>query len=95
MLLIAEILLTISAWKKGWKARALLPVAIGMGIAFMVGAAAGANGVDSDGIVGVCILIDIAMVVSLIVMTAKAPAAAKEADEHQEAEDVLMKRNAA
>jgi hypothetical protein len=37
MLLIAEIVLTVIAWRKGWRSRALLPLGIAGGVGFILG----------------------------------------------------------
>ena len=64
MLLIAEIILTVFAWRNGWKWLALLPV----GIAFIIGLIIGASGVtDLSGV----IFIDIIAVIALIIMVSK------------------------
>ena len=43
-MLIIEIALTIAAWRKGWKAWALLPLGTVIGIAALIGVAVGASG---------------------------------------------------
>lgn len=75
MLLIVEIMLTVAAWKKGWRGWALLPVAVCFATAFLLGAAAGANGASPDDFVGVGLVLDILLVIALGVMIARAPAA--------------------
>jgi uncharacterized membrane protein YfcA len=70
MLMILEIALTVSAWKRGWRGRALLPLAIGLFIAFFAGVLMGASGAGDESL-GFLIIVDIAVVVSLIVMVAK------------------------
>jgi hypothetical protein len=71
--LIIEICLTCKAWKKGWKGWALLPMAIGLGSAFMLGVVIGANGGDPAAAFGIGLLIDVSIIVALAVMVAKAP----------------------
>jgi heme A synthase len=93
MLLIAEIVLTICAWRKGWRARALLPVGIGIGAAFVVGLAVGTSGGNPEDIVGISILIEFAMIISLIVMMVKSPMSKTKASESQA--EILMKKTAA
>ncbi|MEW6376450.1 MAG: hypothetical protein AB1502_11770 [Thermodesulfobacteriota bacterium] len=44
MLLIFEIILSIAAWRKGWRGWALIPSGSVLVIAFIVGAVAGATG---------------------------------------------------
>ena len=70
MLLIAEIILTITAWRKGWKGWALLPVGICLAIGFMIGMVAGQNGTD---IPAAALIFDLMAVIALIIMTAKGP----------------------
>jgi len=88
MLLIIEIMLTISAWKKGWKGAALLPLVIGMFIAFVFGSAMADTGVDDMSVIIFGVLIDIGIIISLAVMSAREP--------HRESaghEDVVLKKN--
>jgi len=66
MLLIAEIILTIFAWRKGWKWLALLPLAIAFTIGMIIGFTSGI-----DGNLGVAAALDIAAIIALIVMIAK------------------------
>lgn len=63
MLLILEVILTISAWKRGWHGWALLPLGIGIVIAILAGSMF--ESVDF------LVLFDIAIVIILAVMTAK------------------------
>jgi hypothetical protein len=70
MLVIAEIILTIFAWRNGWKWWALLPV----GIAFFIGLIAGANMAAVGGDIsdmGGLIVVDILAIIALIVMVSK------------------------
>lgn len=64
MLLILEIALTISAWRKGWKAKALLPLPIAFGVLFLIGIAAAATGspLSEGSMVVVGLLFDLASV---------------------------------
>jgi len=73
MILALEILLTISAWRKGWRGRALLPLGICMGLAFTIGVSAGAAGATEADISGACFILDILALTALGVMNAKAP----------------------
>lgn len=70
MLLILEIILTVQAWKKGWKWRALLPVAITMGAAFITGyvTAASGNAIENP---FAFIIFDILLIITQIVMIAR------------------------
>lgn len=67
MLLILEIILTVTAWRKGYGALALLPLAFAIGIGFIVGSA-NPESVDWLGF----IWIDILAIVALIIMIATA-----------------------
>ena len=70
MLLIAEIILTVFAWRNGWKWLALLPIGICMMIGFCVGFIIGSNGGNTSDISGVFIL-DIMAIIVLIIMVSK------------------------
>ena len=65
MLLIVEIILTVKAWKNGWKGLALLP----LGAAFGLGLVMGAGGVQPD--IGTCLVVELPVLGSLIAMAAK------------------------
>jgi len=73
MLLFLEISLTIAAWRNGWGARALLPLAGGFLVALIGGAMIGASGgtVTDGRVLGV--LCDLGAVIVLGVMSRKAP----------------------
>ena len=73
MLLIAEILLTIAAWKKGWGARAILPMGIVLVLAFIVGFLGGAAGASEGTILGLCLTLDLVGITALIIMTVNPP----------------------
>ncbi len=73
MLLIAEIMLTIAAWRKGWKAWALVPMGALLALAFMIGVAMGASGSSTDDAFGVGLVLDLACVISLVILTVRAP----------------------
>lgn len=70
MLLILEVILTISAWRRGWKGWALLPVAGGLFIAFLVGASSAASGGSTGDLGPAALFIDIACIGILGAMTA-------------------------
>ena len=72
MLMFLEIILTISAWKKGWRWKALIPVAIALGFAFFSGviiASSGGTVVNQ----GAFVVVDIMLVITQTILTAKAP----------------------
>ncbi len=62
MLLIIEIVLTITAWRKGWGAKALLPGAGGLFVAFLTGAAMGNAGASAGAMLGVLLLLDLSLI---------------------------------
>ena len=67
MILILEIILTIVAWNRGWKAQALIPVGVVFVIGMIIGVLSGGN---SD-VIQTAILFDILGVVALLVMAIK------------------------
>jgi len=73
MITVLEIILTISAWKRGWRWRALLPLAVGCAAAFLVGAAVGAGGGSVEDALPIAVLLELGVVGSLITLVARAP----------------------
>jgi hypothetical protein len=73
LMLIIQISLTVSAWRKGWKGWALLPMAIELTLAFIVGAAVGASGGSVEDLWGPFFLVDLLTVAALITMACRAP----------------------
>lgn len=73
MLLIAEIILTIFAWRKGWRWWALVPVALALLIGLFMGMGVVASGGDVDSVRGISIVLDVLAVIALIVMVTKGP----------------------
>ena len=69
--LIIEIVLTIAAWRKGWRWYALIPLAITGSIGFSAGFVIGAFGGTVMGFLPYFILLDLACIAVLIVMVAK------------------------
>jgi uncharacterized membrane protein YfcA len=72
MLLIAEIILTIFAWRNGWKWYALIPLGICMVIGFLIGLIVGMFGGTLPALSPVLIF-DLLAIVALIVMVCKKP----------------------
>ena len=68
MALIAEIILTVAAWRKGWKGWALLPLLLAGFVGFFGGAVMGAMGYDFISIMPYAIVIDVAAIIALICM---------------------------
>ena len=75
MLLIAEIILTIFAWRNGWKWLALLPIGIGFTLGLVVGFVIGASGGSTEN-AGWVVILDIIVTIVLIVMCSKKPKSA-------------------
>lgn len=72
-MLIIEIILTIFAWRKGWKWLSLLPMGIGIFLGLSIGFGVGASGGDKDSIDEIGFLIDILVTGVLIYMVSKGP----------------------
>lgn len=66
MLMILEIWLTVSAWRKGWKGWAIVPGACVVAIAVF----AAAGGADQTTLMGTGFVLDVLTVVALAVMVA-------------------------
>ena len=65
--LIVEIGLVIWAWKRGWGRRALLPIAIGLPIVFLMGLSL-ETAEEFERMIGILLFLDVAVIVSLIAM---------------------------
>jgi len=72
MLLILEIILTVKAWKNGWKALALLPLGLALGVGFVIGAAMAVSGGSMEDYWGFCLLGDLAAIAVLGCMCRRA-----------------------
>jgi hypothetical protein len=72
MLIIIQIVLTIFAWKKGWKWYSLIPVAVAFGVGFFIGIGVGSAGGSVSDLSGVVVL-DILAIVALAIMCFVAP----------------------
>lgn len=84
MLLIAEIILTIFAWRKGWKWLSLIPMAAALFIGLLLGAGIGASGGDPMSVKGFGVFLDIVAVIALIVMVTKSPKSQDKIDPNQD-----------
>ena len=73
MLFIIEIVLTVLAWRKGWKWLSLLPLGIGFLIGFLIGLSVGTNGGNISSVQGISLVLDIIIIIILGIMTAKSP----------------------
>lgn len=67
-MLIVEIILTVLAWRRGWKWLALLPVGIALLIGFAIGFGIGLSGGDASSISGGTVVIDVLAIVALVIM---------------------------
>jgi hypothetical protein len=73
MLIVIQIILTVVAWRRGWKVKALLPIGIGAVLAFGIGLPAALAGIPKHDILMPLLLIDLGMFVSLVVMIFRKP----------------------
>jgi len=73
MLIVIQIILTVVAWKRGWKVKSLLPIGIGVVLAFGIGLPAALAGIPKHDILMPLLLIDLGMFVSLVVMIFRKP----------------------
>jgi len=71
MLLALEIGLTVAAWRRGWKAWALLPLGIGIVTVIMFGAILGGSGVSNGSIMAIGFVLDLVYIGVLATMVAK------------------------
>lgn len=71
MLLILEVILTIFAWRKGWKWLALLPVGIVLILGLLIGFSIGISGGDVAPTTGIALFLDISTIIVLIIMIIK------------------------
>ena len=80
-MLIVVAILTVLAWRRGWRWKALLPVGLGVTIMFTLGILVGLSVKASGGsfnqvdglITGLGVLGDVAMIIALAIMISKAP----------------------
>ena len=73
MLLILEIGLAVAAWRKGWRAWALVPLGVVAGVAFLIGVAVGASGGTAEHVTPLFLLLDLACVGVLIRLAVRGP----------------------
>ena len=73
MLLIIEIILTVLAWRKGWKWYALIPLAAALLVGFLIGMSVGASGGSVNDVKGITIFLDIIVTLILVFMSVRGP----------------------
>jgi len=74
-MVLLEIGLAVTAFRKGWRWRVLLPVGISFAAALLIGMGAGAGGGSAQAVMPLLALMDIGLIVVLGVMTGRAPVA--------------------
>lgn len=72
-MLIIEILLTIFAWRNGWKWLSVLPILCVILIGFFIGIVVGASGGDIMVAKDLVVFLDIIVIVCLIILVVKKP----------------------
>jgi hypothetical protein len=74
MLIIVELILTVFAWRKGWRWKALIPVACTISLGLFAGTAIGLSGGQLSGATNVLFFFgDLASTAILIVLCVKKP----------------------
>ena len=63
---ILEIVLTVIAWRRGWGARALIPVGVAVAGGFLIGIGAAASGGTIEQVMGPAILLELVCFVALV-----------------------------
>jgi hypothetical protein len=73
MLFVVEILLTITAWRKGWRGFALIPMITALGLGGFIGLAVGTSGGNVDNVTPVFLLGDLACIGFLVALSMRGP----------------------
>ena len=73
MILFLEIILTIIAWVRGWKWRALIPLISLLVIGFMAGTFLLSLGIDPEAFIPAGIFLDFLGIIALVIMIAVKP----------------------
>ena len=66
--IIIEVLLVIYLWQKGWKWKAVLPVAIGYTFALFLGMILGASGVEGESTMLIGAFLELCMIIAMVIM---------------------------
>lgn len=72
-MLIIEIILTIFAWRKGWKWLSLIPVGAALLLGLLIGFSVGSSGGSVESVNGFAFFLDLLVIIALIVMNVKDP----------------------
>ena len=72
-MLIIEIILTIFAWKNGWKWLSLIPIGAALLLGLFMGIVIGASGGDITTTNGLAIFLDISAIIALIILVSRKP----------------------
>lgn len=69
--MLLQIILAIVAWKRGWKAWALMPLAVTVVLGFAIGVVAGVQGDSFEDVMPLALVLDGACIMTLIVLIAR------------------------
>ena len=72
-MLLIEVILTIVAWRKGWRWRVLVPWGVALGASLLLGMAVGASGGSVEDVSGLAVLLELGFVGWLVAMAVRAP----------------------
>lgn len=71
--MIVELIVTILAWRKGWRWRVLLPWGVAVVSAILLGAGVAASGGEAEDVRGLAVLLELGMLGALVFMACRAP----------------------
>lgn len=77
MLLLIEIALTVSAWRKGWGGKALRPFGYAFAIAFLIAVVTAASGGTVNQVAPILLLVDVGLIIALVRMVLHGPEPAR------------------
>jgi hypothetical protein len=73
-MMLIQIGLTVTAWRKGWGPKSLVPLGIVVGVAFLTGISLTFSGISSNGVLtAIAIPLDLGGAIALLVMSLRAP----------------------
>ena len=73
ILLLIQIVLTVIAWRKGWKWYSLIPLLGAIFIGLIIGISVGSNGGSVNNVQGLTIFLDIVTTIILAILCVKSP----------------------